>query len=61
MRQFIKMRVILTLLIIPMLCVWGTYEYLNNGETGILKIALITFIIHVLLYFFVVRRKKQTT
>jgi hypothetical protein len=57
METYLKIRIWGTLTLSSILAIWGFFNFFTNGNTGVLKIALVAYVIHLSLYYFFLKKK----
>lgn len=60
MITYLKYKIVAALIAINIGMAWGFYEFFKNGNTFLLKLCFGSFIFHLLLYYFFVKRKETT-
>jgi len=58
MITYLKYKIYAAIVAINIGMAWGFYEFFKNGNTFLIKLCLGSFIFHVLLYYFFVKKKE---
>jgi hypothetical protein len=58
MITYLKFKIFAALIAINFGVIWGFYEFIKNGNTYLLKLCFASFIFHLLLYYFFVKKEK---